>query len=168
MPGSYGHLFKRFFDFTLAKPLDANEAAAVESWVTPEEAAIFFEQDPRDQAHGYAAAMAVVGDGHDIDVVVAALLHDVGKRHARLGVVGRSLASILIKLGLPLTKRMKLYRDHGALAATELLSIGSSRIVIQFARHHHGPRPAGFDEPAWGALQNADNPAKTFIPTARR
>lgn len=167
MPGSPAHLLQRFFDVATARRLTASEKAAVSGWLTPETAEIFFAQDDADQRHGHHAALGVIASGiRDDEAVVAALLHDVGKRHARLGIVGRSIASVLIILGLPLTERMRLYRDHGLMAARELAPLGVPSLVIDFAMHHHGDRPSTIDPSTWRALVSADQPPKAL--TGRR
>jgi putative nucleotidyltransferase with HDIG domain len=161
MPGSLAHLIARFFDVLTARPLDIVESTTVENWLSPQLRRPFFEQQPADQRHGYEAALSVIAQGQrDPDAVVAALLHDIGKRHARLGVVGRSVASLLILARLPLTERMIIYRDHGIVGAKELADIGAPSLAIEFAMHHHGQRPEGFDAAVWLALENADEPAK--------
>jgi hypothetical protein len=156
------HLARRFFDVLLARPLDRVETTAVENWLDDGEARLFFSQPAADQRHGYHAALVVLAAG-DIDgtVLKAALLHDVGKRHARLGVIARSLVSVLIRLGLPLSARGRQYRDHGEAAARELGQLGCDALIVDFARHHHDVRPSGFPEPVWDLLQRADEPPKT-------
>ncbi len=130
-------------------------------WVGEDLARLFFQQNDADQRHGYEAAAFV----HDteperMDLVAAAALHDVGKRHANLGIIGRSVASLLILARLPLTERMRSYRDHGILGADELEQEGAPRLVVEFARDHHGQAPPGFASLEWDLLQQADEPAK--------
>jgi hypothetical protein len=161
MAEPFGHLVRRFFEVLFARPLTRAERAAVESWLGPEMSAPFFAQAPPDQRHGYLAALAVIARGREEpDVVAAALMHDVGKRHSGLGVLGRSLASVLIRLGLPLSERMKNYRDHGIHAARELAELDAPPLAIDFALHHHGKRPPSIDPDTWRALKDADQPAK--------
>jgi hypothetical protein len=137
---------------------------AVESWLGPILAPTFFDQSPPDQRHGYLAALAVIAAGRDEpEMVVAALMHDVGKRHFRLGVIGRSIASILARAGLPLTERMAGYRDHGLHAAKELVELGAPALAIDFALHHHGERPPNIDADTWRILKEADEPAKAGV-----
>ncbi len=162
MPGSLSHLTRRFFDVLFSKPLRDDEIDAVRKWLSPAEAAVFFSQAGPDQRHGYHAAMVVVGFGEeDVTVVRAALLHDVGKRHARLGLIGRSLASVLIRLRLPLTSRARLYRDHGEIGADDLARLGCETVVVDFARNHHRKRPISISRTHWELLQLADQPPKT-------
>lgn len=156
MPGSLGHLSGRFFDVLLARPLDEAEQATIGLWLTPELSEIFFSQSPTDQRHGYEAGLVVIDGGATPDVVTAAVMHDTGKRQAGLGVVGRVVASILIRLGLALTGRMRLYRDHGVLAAKELAELGAPPLAVDFALHHHRNRPASIPEETWELLQKAD------------
>jgi putative nucleotidyltransferase with HDIG domain len=169
MPGSYGHLASRFFDYLGARRLDEAEIQAVRSLLSDAEARLFFDQSARDQAHGYSAAMVVRSAGVERDeTMTAALLHDIGKRQARLGVFGRVLASMMIKLRLPLSQRMAAYRDHGKIGAAELSEAGSSSLVVEFARSHHGARPETVEEKDWDLLQKADIPANARLARRRR
>ena len=161
MSGSLGHLTRRFVDVLFSTPLDAAERAAVESWLDGGQAWVFFSQADPDQRHGFHAALVAIAGEGEIDVIRAALLHDVGKRHARLGVIGRTVATIAIRLGLPLTTRWRLYRDHGETAAWELESLGCEDVIVDFTRHHHGGRPSDIPAATWNLLQLADQPPKT-------
>ena len=161
MPGSPSHLVARFFDVATAKPLSSEEVAFVHDWLTGNLASVFFEQPVADQRHGHYAAQMVIAHGLErADVVEAALLHDIGKRHARLGLFGRVLASILIKIRVPLLRRVTAYRDHGPVAAAEMAELGASRLTVEFAMHHHGARPASIPVETWRVLQIADQPPK--------
>lgn len=158
MPGTLGHLSFRFLDVVSSRALDSAERAIVESWLNKELATAFFEQPPHDQRHGYEAGLVTVDAGADDDVIVSAVLHDIGKRHSRLGVIGRVIASVLIKLGVPLTRRMQLYRDHGLTAARELAGLGAPALSIDYALHHHGSKPDSIPEDTWRLLSRADEP----------
>lgn len=158
MPGGWGHLAARFFDVLLARPLTTEERREVTEMLDRQVARdAFFDQPVADQRHGYEAAVFVRSRKPDRpDLVRAALLHDIAKRHSRLGPVGRVWTSVCIRLGLPLTARMRLYRDHGTLAAAELAD--EDRTVTEFTRHHHGQRPEWFDADDWELLVAADRP----------
>jgi hypothetical protein len=161
VPGSLGHLTSRFFEVISARPLQATEAAEVSSWLTPGQSWLFFSQTKADQRHGYQAAQTARAGGLGASAIRAALLHDVGKRHASLGVFGRTFASLAIKGRMPLTRRWRLYRDHGRIGSGELQAVGSDQLVVDFAHHHHGMRPQSIPEDVWEVLQMADLPAKT-------
>jgi hypothetical protein len=169
MPGSFGHLATRFFDYLRAARLSEAERQTVMSLLTEEESRIFFEQSQKDQAHGFDAALVILDSGQSTaGRLRAALLHDVGKRNARLGLLGRVAASIFIKLGLPLTKRFKLYRDHGLVGAADLEAAGSPSLVVECARAHHSSRPSVLSEEDWALLQSADVPANARLARRRR
>ncbi len=169
MPGSFGHLAARFFDYLGARPLADADREFVTSILSVEQARIFFDQPPKDQSHGLAAALVVLESGLSSDERLrAAMLHDVGKRSAGLGVLRRVAASVLIKFGLPLTRRFVRYRDHGLLGAADLEAAGSSLLVVEFARAHHGPRPDTVTEEDWALLQSADVPSNARLARRRR
>jgi len=156
--GSWSHLFGRFLEAVSAGRLTDEERREVETWLNGEkEAAIYWEQPVADQRHGLESARttAAVRPGRR-DLVRAALLHDVGKRHSELGVVGRSLASLFAKLRLPVRGSWRSYLDHGTLGAEELARLGSGQLVVDFAHYHHGSRPAALTVDDWEVLQRAD------------
>ena len=74
----------------------------------------------------------------------------------RLLLRGRVLASVCIKLGLPLRGRFRTYRDHGPIGAAELAAVGAPAIVVTYARFHHEARPADIDLDTWSLLDAAD------------
>jgi hypothetical protein len=169
LAGSPAHLLRRFVDYLTAPPLTRSEIGAVTDWLTPGLAGLFFQQNAPDQRHAYHAALTVVASGvTDRDVIVSALMHDVGKRHARLGVVGRSIASVLIALGASPGDRMTVYRDHGIIGARELADRGAPALAIDFALHHQRDRPATIDPAVWSVLMRADQPPKTSTMLKRR
>lgn len=165
MPGTPGHLVHRFFDVLTARALTDAEWASLSTWLTPDESEMFLSQPIADQRHGYEAFCHVADAGVIApDALAAAALHDVGKRHTGLGVVGRSVASVMILLGLDaLWPRARAYRDHGEIASIELAKFGSAKLVVEFARSHHGPMPDGFDPDLWAVLTEADQPAKAWL-----
>lgn len=156
MPGSWTHLAARLYDVVTSKGLDRGERDAVKRWLPePHLQGAFFAQTQADQRHGFAAALHVVADRPDrTDLIRAALVHDIGKRHAQLGSFGRVLASVAIRLRLPLSPRMALYRDHGRLGAAEMG--GVEGIVTDFTHHHHGGRPPTISPEDWGTLVASD------------
>ena len=157
MPGDWRHLGRRFFSALRAGPLNESETASLTALLDPAEMALFVEQPRIDQRHGLESMMFAAERTGDQDVLRAATLHDIGKRHAGLGVPGRVLASICLKLRIPVRGRFRMYRDHGPIGAAELQRIGSPQITVEYARHHHGHRPGSVPEHTWSLLSEADD-----------
>lgn len=157
--GTWRHLAGRFFGVLLARELDHSERLEVEELLRSEaEAAVYWAQPVADQRHGLQAARVLsrLAPGRS-DLIRAALFHDAGKRHAGLGVWGRTVATLLAKLGLPTRGRFATYLNHGPLAADELGSAGVEAIVCDFARHHHATRPPSISSDDWDLLLQADH-----------
>ena len=152
------HLAGRFLDVTLARPLRPGEQTEVATLLTTDaERSMYWDQPRADQRHGLAAARLVrsARPGRT-ELVRAALLHDVGKRHSRLGPMGRSVATILGRLGIGGSARFADYLDHGRIAALELDLAGAEPLVVAFALHHHRDRPEEISREDWELLQAAD------------
>lgn len=156
--GTWGHLIGRFFEVVRAGALTEDERREVAMWLDNEgERAIYFEQSVADQRHGLESARMIVAARPDRrDLVRAGLLHDTGKRHSNLGVFGRSLASLLAKLRLPVRGSWRRYLDHGPLGAEDLARLGAESLVTEFARHHHRRRPSVISVDDWELLQRVD------------
>ncbi|MXZ07277.1 MAG: hypothetical protein F4Y75_07235 [Acidimicrobiia bacterium] len=152
------HLVRRFWEVTLASRLSPSEQAEVAELLKHgEEANLFWDQPPPDQRHGLVAARTVKGARPQRDDLArSALLHDIGKRHARLGPIGRSLATLLGQFGWTPSTRYATYLDHGPIAARELEEAGAEPLVVEYARHHHGERPNLISPEDWELLQTAD------------
>lgn len=152
------HLVRRFFDVLAAQPLDADERAEVELFLTDADRGLFWLQDAADQRHALATARAVRGRlGNHTEAIRAALFHDVGKVHSRLGPFRRSLATVLGALRLPMPVRFRTYLDHGPHGADDLAERGVEALVVAFARHHPGPAPPSIDPGVWQVLLDADD-----------
>lgn len=150
------HLAARFVDFVTARPLTPEELKMVDGWLrTDAERSAFFSQPDPDQRHGLESARDVALRVPDrVDLVRAALLHDIGKRHSALGAIGRVVATLALVLRLPLSPRFALYRDHGSVGAAELAD--AEPVVVAFARHHQGKRPPEVSPADWAVLAGSD------------
>lgn len=156
MPGSWFHLSSRFFESLTARDLNDSELTVLGDVLSEPEFLLFMDQSALDRRHGFDAAHFTLEAGASKEVARAAALHDVAKRHARLGLIGRVLASVLIKLGLPVRGRFRAYRDHGPIGATELSAVGAPSLAVTYARFHHDARPSDVDGATWSLLQAAD------------
>jgi hypothetical protein len=140
-----------------SRSLAEAERAQTREWLRDEEHGLFFSQPHFDQRHGLESALFVAKQAPGrTDLIRAAMLHDVGKRHARLGPVGRSLASAWSKLGRRPGGRWGNYLDHGRIGAEDLLTAEAEPLVVAFARTHHGDRPDDISLGDWDLLQRAD------------
>jgi len=151
------HLAARFLDVVTSRRLDDAERHQAESWLNVQERTLFFSQPAADQRHGLTSARRVAAfHPQRTDLARAALLHDIGKRHARLGAAGRMLATVSGAFGWKTTHRFAAYLGHGPVGAAELHELGAEEIVVAFARSHHGSRPEAIATADWQVLVGSD------------
>ncbi len=148
-----GHYVRRFFtSLSTQPPTDADEAW-VETFVTPAELVLYRRLSNTDRRHlVHSARMVQSALGPDADPVWlrAALLHDVGKFDAHLGVFGRSWATVLATgLGSARVQawhdrpgwrgRVGRYQRHGETGAAEIRAAGGSEEAAIWSELHHSP-----------------------------
>lgn len=152
----------------------AADRAWVETVLRDEELTLFRRMRPSDRRHAVGVARRVevaLGEEASPEVLTAALLHDVGKIEARLGVYGRVAATLsgMAVSGDPdtikdwtrtsgITRRIGLYLQHPRLGGDLLAMVDSDPLVVAWAREHHLPEdrwtvPRGFGD----ALKAADD-----------
>ena len=130
-------------------------------WLTAPEAALFSRMPPADQLEGLAVAgrLEAWGWGADRDLLVAGVLHDMGKSLAPPGAGYRVLMTALETLPpglmMPLARRshaLAALANHAA-AGAELASQAClpADVALMIATHHQAPRDARME-----ALQRAD------------
>lgn len=151
------HLSRRFFQVIRAKGLTPSEQSVVNSALRPAEARLFWAQSSPDQRHAYETMQRLAATVDDPVACRAALLHDVGKASSALGPLGRVWATVLDAARLPLSGRMRAYRRHGPTGAALLAEIDAPTLVVEFAKRHSEPDPAGQDPLLWRALLDADD-----------
>lgn len=165
--GSASHLARRFVtSLSPAAPSIAAEAFA-RHCLTPAEVELWAQQSHADRRHAVevahtAAAMLGDADGAGVArvVLVAALLHDVGKTSAGLGTFGR-VAATLAALALGRDQvagwaggrdgwraRAGRYVTHDERGARLLAAAGSDPFVVAWAREHHRPEDTWTLDPA--------------------
>ncbi|MGI9609585.1 MAG: hypothetical protein ACR2NL_04745 [Acidimicrobiia bacterium] len=154
-PAHAVHLMRRAIGSIRPRPLSPRGEAEVAGLLDDRLAALFWEQPVMDQRHAIDAARLVLARRPGArDLAAAALLHDVGKRHARLGVFGRVVATLLGLVRIPAPGRLGIYLDHARLGAEDLA--GADELVVAYARHQDGDRPAAIPVDSWALLKEAD------------
>ena len=106
------------------------------------------------------AQLAATPYADDPRWITAALMHDIGKLDARLGVYGRVVATVSGAAGGPgladawsarsgFTRRVGLYLRHPEIGADRIRLLGGPEEAAQWAAAHH-------DRPTWDALAIPD------------
>ena len=171
------HLTGRFFGSLSRRPPSATDLAWVESVLGPSADALWRRQPTYDQRHSLAVARgvqdALAGTEYADDTrwVACALLHDIGKLDARLGVYGRVVATVAgaaaghdmadawsEKTGI--TRRVGLYLRHPELGADRIRIAGGPEEAARWAAAHHTspwPDDLGIPQPVAVALDACDN-----------
>jgi len=112
--------------------------------------ALFVRMSVRDQRHSMEVLHRLAGASRvDPILAQAALLHDVGKAGASLGVPGRTLLVLGQALGaigvverLPLIgPRVARYRRHPETGADLLAEAGADARLVEIVREHQARRP---------------------------
>jgi hypothetical protein len=148
-----GHYVRRFFTSLSRRPPPAADEAWVAATVTAAELALFARLSNPDRRHLARCGRELerlLGADTDPTWVRASILHDVGKVHAGLGTVGRSVSTVLVyALGASRVRgwadrpgwrgRCGRYECHADLGATDLEAAGSPPAVVAWARDHHHP-----------------------------
>ncbi len=142
---------------------DAADLALARGYLSGDLLALFHTQTPRDQRHSAGTARWLIERGHDRDhdLLVAALLHDVGKGSQRTRdrvahVLTEWLPASLVAAGasrFEMRRAIARSRAHSDLGAGLLVAAGASPRVVELTRLHH--RPAGRDA-MLALLQRAD------------
>lgn len=150
------HLVRRFFwSLSGAEPDPADEQWLI-GQLSERETHLYRMMSNQDRRHaiecGREADRLLDGQASP-EIIVASALHDVGKTPARLGTVGRAVATILKPIFKPLSPlnderwidkthvfgRMRRYADHSAIGADLLRGAGSEALVVAWAAEHHLP-----------------------------
>jgi hypothetical protein len=171
------HLFRRFVRALWPGPPRRRDVEWVEGILDPGELALWRSLPNHDRRYTIRVARLVeqhlagteyVGDQRWL---AAALLHDVGKLDASLGVVGRSVATVMGAAAGParvdrwahgggFRRRVAWYLHHDERGAERIRAAGGRDEAARWARvHHHRDRwpSSGVPTPVAEALEAADN-----------
>lgn len=150
------HLTRRFVRALWPGPLGGADTAWAESVLTPSELALWRRMPNHDRRYSMRVARHVqrslAGTEYDDPRWGAvALLHDVGKLDAGLGVAGRTVATVVGALR-PRTRmsrgRVGRYLRHDEIGAVLLRAAGAREAAAVWAAvHHHPERWAGTGVP---------------------
>lgn len=152
------HYAARFVTSLSRRPPDPQDEAWVRATVTESEWLLYARLANADRRHCVFSGRELVrllGPDADPVLVRASMLHDVGKVHAQLGTIGRSVSTVLTyALGPGRVRgwadrpgwrgRCGRYETHAERGADELRAAGSPPVVVAWAAgHHHPERMAG-------------------------
>ena len=141
------HLARRFVTSLRPRAVDAADRAWVRLILTPSEVAVWETLGRADRAESVAVARraaSALGPDADPRWLAAALLHDVGKRDARLGTVGRAFATLVAGVASHgrarrWPNRIGRYIAHDDLGAAVLAAADARPQVAAWAAAHHRP-----------------------------
>ena len=155
----WGHLARRFFGSLSAASLAEADCILVAEVLSVQEFELWQRQPLADRRHSVQVARQVeselakrparFADDDDVGwVLVAALLHDIGKVESGLGIWGRVAATVVVKVCGRATVRRWSERDsfrgrlgrylsHPELGAELLRRAQSDRRTIAWVKEHH-------------------------------
>jgi len=147
------HLATRFVG-SLRRGAPTNEQWALDL-LSPSERALWQRMPDADRRHAVAVAWSL-GD-RPTEVLVAALLHDVGKIESGLGTFARVGATVAgaVRPRQRWAGRVGAYLRHDEIGARLLADAGSDALVVAWAREHHLPRARWTVDPAIGDILKA-------------
>lgn len=167
-----GHLIRRFVGSLRPGGPSAADQAWVDDLLKPGEQRLWRRLSGPDRRHAVGVARAVQRAlGHEATrpVLVAALLHDVGKVESGLRTYGRVVATVSGKVAgadmartwrrqRGFARRVGLYLLHAEIGGDLLALAGSDPLTVSWAREHHLP-PDDWTVPAavGAALKAADD-----------
>jgi HD domain len=150
-----GHLARRFVGSLRPGGPSHDDEAWVAGLLSDGELALWRRMSGADRRHAVGVARRVARTNDDQNLLVAALLHDVGKVESGLGTLERAAATGTRLLHAPVPSRWQRYFDHPRTGAALLAAAGSDPLVVTWAREHHLPPSRWTVPPEAGALLKA-------------
>jgi hypothetical protein len=145
----------RQFRAHLRASVAPEERAALATWITPDQLALFDSMHVADRRHGLDVVVSLRAEGvTELDVLLAGLLHDAGK--ARTGVWPRVAYTLGARHGTwiwrgvsvipgfhPALERL---RTHAQSSAALAAAVGCSPRTVELIRHQEAPTDPEFGE----------------------
>ena len=141
-PGRAAHLVRRFFGSLWPGGPSRRREGWVATVLSPPEHRLWRRMSGPDRRHAVAVARRVdkaMGGAAGKPVLAAALLHDVGKVEAGIGVLGRVAATAADVAGRRPGGALGVYLRHAEVGAELLQQAGSDPVTVAWAREHHLP-----------------------------
>lgn len=163
--GSLPHLVRRFFGMLDPRGPAAADEVWVRSVLGDGEHTLWLRMGGADRRHAVGVAREVqvrLGPEATAPVLAAALLHDVGKVDARLGPLGRAVATVAGMVAPDRAGagegRVGRYLTHDRRGAALLERAGADPLTVAWAREHHLPPDRwSLPQPVAVALKAADD-----------
>jgi hypothetical protein len=118
------HLIRRFFTSLSRRPPALSDVTWVNENLLAGEFTLWSRLKSYDQRHSIEVArrFTALYPAFTRDQVAAALLHDIGKVHSKLGVLGRVIATIVGPVGI----KFQRYHDHEVIGVNLCREAGST------------------------------------------
>lgn len=155
----------RQFIWALKARIEPGETLILDQYLNAAEKKLFLAMEVQDQRHSLNVFYQLTNRGYsDVELLKAALLHDVGKAGAGLGTFHRVVIVALKPVWPGLLKTIAspnrrswgypfwVHRNHGRIGAELVAGAGGSDRLVALVRQHQGP---GCD-PLAQALYEAD------------
>ncbi|MDX1414369.1 MAG: HD domain-containing protein [Candidatus Promineifilaceae bacterium] len=165
--------FAQFWWALTAKDLQPSDRTAVKTLLSENEWQLFEAFSPADRRHAYQVYATLMASGYDQnDLLVAGVLHDVGKTRVRLTALERILVVLVGKLfpdklaawgkgsAAGWRRPFVAKQQHPQWGAQMVEEAGSSALVVNLVRRHQDPlppNPIGLEEQLLCLLQWADD-----------
>jgi putative nucleotidyltransferase with HDIG domain len=165
--------FRRVWQFLqalTARPLTTAEQEEVAAILSSAQQTLFSQMSTTDQRHSLNVARTLIATGATVrDLLVAALLHDVGKSRHQLYLWERVMVVVIRAFGPSAAARwghhpsngwrrpFVIYQQHPHWGAEMALAAGCSPLTVDLIREHHDRDRARADSSLLRSLQQADS-----------
>lgn len=164
------HRVWQFLHALTARPLTRGEQRDVAEVLSPVQLALFRQMSTSDQRHSLKVVRTLTAMGMTTrDLLVAALLHDIGKSRYHLHLWERVMVVVIRAFGPTTASRwgkehangwrrpFVIYQQHSQWGADMAVAAGCSALTVELIQKHHDQGEAPADSGLLCALQLADS-----------